>query len=257
MANRIVCGIDASMASGCAAIVAARLHRELGSQAVLVHVEPCLQRPAHGLASIAHARETGRLRAVVEGHGFRADTRVRLESGDPAKELMRAAEAHDAELMLVGARRSAGAAPALGGVAARLARRAPCPVVIAPPELRLPFAQDGLRSVVCAIQESKHDPGVLALGADLVGRIGGTVYAVHAFRASLVHPAAAMLSLAEEMCADLIIVAGEDRRLGGGGSVPSVAGSIAANARCPVMVLPPHARLAAGSGHYEVAPRAA
>jgi nucleotide-binding universal stress UspA family protein len=257
MANRIVCGIDASSASGCAAAVAARLSRELGAQALLVHVEPSPSAPVHGLASIAQARERGRLRALVDGHEFLQGTRVRVEFGDPGKELLRYADLHDAELIVVGARGPAGALPPLGSVATRLIRRAPCPVVVVPPALSLPFAPSGVRSVVCAVQDAKRDADVLGLGGDLVARLGGGRHAVHASHSTLMHPAAVLLTLAQEMCADLIVVASEDRTQVVHRMTGPVAGWLAASASCPVIVLPPNARLGAGSGHYEVDTQAA
>jgi len=247
MGNHILCGVDASPASACAAGVAAHLTYRLGTEAVLMHVEPDGS-PGRGPASIAHARERGRLRALVDGHEFPTATRVRVEAGDPARTLVRAGRSHDAQLIVVGSHGGTGPAASIGSVAADVVRRAPSPVVLVPPLVRVPFADDGASSVVCVIQESKREVDVVKLAGDLVARLGGSLFAVHALRAGLVHPATAVLGMAEEMCADLIVVAFDAR---------SLAAPIAANARCPVVALPPNAELAAGSGHYELVTQAA
>jgi Universal stress protein family len=214
---------------------------------MLMHVEP---EPAEagGAASIAHARERGRLRALVDANDFPGTPRVRVETGDPARKLVWAARDHDTQLIVLGAQGGTGPGLSLGSVAAEVVRRAPSPVVLVPPVAEATFADDREPSVVCVIQESKRETDVLKLGDDLVGRLGGSLYAVHAFRGGLVHPATALLSLAEEMCAELIVLAFDAR---------SLAAPIAANSRCPVVALPPDAELAAGSGHYELVTRAA
>ncbi len=247
MGNRILCAIDASPASASAAGVAAQLNHLLDTETVLMHVEPDAAH-VRGPASIAQARERGRLRALIDGHHFSTATQTRVEAGDPARTLVEAARSHDSLLMVLGSHGGTTPEGSLGSVAAEVVRRAPSPVVLVPPVVPTPFAADGVRSVVSVIQESKREAEVLKLGSDLVARLGGTLYAVHALRAGLVHPATGVLGLAEEMCADLIVVGFDARDL---------AAPIAANARCPVVALPPGAELAAGSGHYELAAQTA
>jgi nucleotide-binding universal stress UspA family protein len=247
MGNHILCGVDASPASACAAGVAAHLSHRLDMEAMLMHVEPD-DPPRRGPAGIVHARERGRLRALVDGHGFSIGTRVRVETGRPARTLVGAGRFHDSQLIVLGSHGGTESEPSIGSVAAEVVRRAPSPVVLVPPVVRSPFGDDEASSVVCVIQESKREVDVLKLADDLAARLGGSLYAVHARRAGLVHPATALLSLAEEMCAGMIVVGADARGL---------AAPIAANARCPVVALPHDAELAAGSGNYELEARAA
>jgi nucleotide-binding universal stress UspA family protein len=246
--GRIVCGVDASDGSACAAAVAAGLNRDLALDSVLVHVEPPATR---GVTSIAHARERGRMRGLVQSHNVPIGTAVRLTTGRPAPELVRAAAVLDAELVVLGARGSAGPGLPLGRVAAPVTRLAPCPVVLVPQNGHPPYPVEGPRSILCAVQESTREPDLLRLAADLAARLGADLHLVHAFHAGPGNAAEGVVARAAELCTDLIVVAAE------GGRPDSVGRLVAAAAPCPVVVLPPDARLAAGSGHYELGARAA
>ena len=64
---------------------------------------------------------------------------VEVEDGDPVSVLLRVAAARSADLIVVG-RRGAGGDPdlLLGSTSHQLAERAPCPLVIIPPEASTP-----------------------------------------------------------------------------------------------------------------------
>jgi len=255
--GRILCGADASQASGCAAALAACLDHDLNLESVLVHVESSDGASRPGVASIARARERGRLRALVDGHGFPDSTHTEIATGDPAEELVRAAAAHNAELIVVGARGGGAPGPPLGGVSARLIRRAPCPVVIVPSQAGPPYPASDAASLFCAVQESARESDVLRLGADLADRLGGRLHAAHAVRGGLDDPVETLLALAEETCADMIVVGAESGRWPGVGRRPPLAVTLPVASRFPVVVLPAAAQLVAGSGHYELGARAA
>lgn len=193
MSNPILCGVDASPASGRAAAVAARLSHRLSRDALLVHVEPPPGPPASvGLSSIAHARELGRMRALVDEHDFRDGAHVRIATGKPAEALLDLAQAHEGELVVVGSHgRSRLTAAVLGSVSNSLMRAAPCPVVVVPPDAPMPFARLPLGPLMCGIGGSNRDGAVLRLAADLAGRLGVRVQAVHAFGPASVHPGVA------------------------------------------------------------------
>ena len=96
-----------------------------GAQLDLVHVarppKPLLLRDGFRAALPARAADAeGRLRALGGD-----DARCVLLVGDPARELVRFAGAHHADLVLVATDRGG----ALGGVTARLLQTAPCPVL--------------------------------------------------------------------------------------------------------------------------------
>src|ERR671915_137975 len=154
----IVCGIDASTGSRHAAPIAARLARDLGSRAVLVHVVG-----AGGVLShlrFGRARRTrGTLRAVADEHAFPRGTRIRVKVGDAANTLMLLADREDAELVVVGAGgESSASAYLLGHVSSTLMHRAPCPVVVVPSDAIAPLDAEGMRSVVCGIAGDETDP---------------------------------------------------------------------------------------------------
>jgi nucleotide-binding universal stress UspA family protein len=154
MRNRIVCGIDASPASATAAQVAAQLGTRLGSEIVLVHAEPVRRGSGRTPAGIAHARERGRLHALAEAHGLGAGSRVEILDGEPEAELVRAAEAHAAEFLIVGSHASPSSEAALGRVTGAVLRRAPCPVIVVPPHAPRRRGAPGTYAVMCSLDET-------------------------------------------------------------------------------------------------------
>lgn len=184
MSATIVCGIDGSSDAQRAASVAARLARDLGSGAVLVHVEDAQRRPV-GLTWPKPGRARRRrkvLKATAEECCFPSDTELRLKRGDPATELMAVAEKQDAELVVVSARGRGMAEPALlGGTASALMRSCPCPVVVVPTRSIPPLDTEGMRSVVCGVEGRETDVRALRLAADLATRLGGELHAVHGY----------------------------------------------------------------------------
>jgi hypothetical protein len=87
-----------------------------------------------------------------------------------------------------------------------------------------------LRSVVCAVHGSEARRGAaLGLARRLAARLSARPHAVHLVR-SQPDSAQAVVGLAEEMCADMIVTAW-DREGGARGVIEE--------ARCPVVALPP------------------
>jgi nucleotide-binding universal stress UspA family protein len=188
MSHPIVCGVDGSSEAQRAASVAARLARDLGSGALLVHVEEDAHQRPLGLRWPRPGRARRRrkvLRATAEECCFPSDTHLRLKRGDPATELMAVAEKQDAEMVVVSARGRGMAGPALlGGTASALMRSCPCPVVVVPPKSIPPLDAEGLRSVVCGVEGSETDIRALKLAADLATRLGGELHVVHGYETS-------------------------------------------------------------------------
>jgi nucleotide-binding universal stress UspA family protein len=183
MSTAIVCGVDGSGEAQRAASVAARLARDLGSHALLVHVEEDAQRRPVGLTWPKPGRARRRrkvLRATAEECCFPGETELQLRRGDPAAELIAVAEQHDAELMVVSTGGLGTTSPALlGGTASALMRSSPCPVVVVPTKSIPPLDAEGMRSVVCGVEGRESDVRALRLGADLATRLGGELHAVH------------------------------------------------------------------------------
>jgi nucleotide-binding universal stress UspA family protein len=185
MSATIVCGVDGSSEAQRAASVAARLARDLGSGALLVHVEEDAPKRPLGLRWPRPGRARRRrkvLKATAEECCFPSDTDLRLKRGDPATELMAVAEKQDAELVVVSARGRGTAGPALlGGTASALMRSCPCPVVVVPTESIPPLDTEGMRSVVCGVEGRETDVRALRLAADLAVRLDGELHAVHGY----------------------------------------------------------------------------
>jgi nucleotide-binding universal stress UspA family protein len=289
----VICGIDLSRASERTAAVAARVARALGCRAAVVHVDD----EPPGVASIHRARELRALETLVHSHQFPEGTLVRLAGGEPAESMVQLARDHDAQLLVVGSRGLGELRTALlGSVSAELLRTAPCPVIVVPPGLTLPFAHPGMGPIVCGVDGSDRDRGLLRLGDDLANRLGTEVVAVHAFNARPVYtvypvpisePAlreaaherlgralaeagvSARRTVASLRPADALAQAAEERRAGlvvvgshGSGRLGSLLrGSVVTQLRLridrPLVVLPRSAVLAAGSGHYELTASAA
>jgi nucleotide-binding universal stress UspA family protein len=293
MSELIVCGIDLSRTSERTAAVAARIARALGCRATIVHVDD----EPPGVTSIHRARELRSLQTVVHNHDFPDGTLVRLAGGEPAESLVRVARDHDAQLLIVGSRGFGEVRTALlGSVSSELLRTAPCPVVVVPPGVTLPFPHPGMGPIVCGVQGSESDRELLRLGADLAGRLGADLLAVHAFDARpvyAVHPvpisvrglreaaesrleravadagvrapstvvplpaADALARVAEERRAGLVVVGSHGRGKFGSLLRGSVVTQLRSRIRCPMVVLPRNAEIAAGSGHYELTAGAA
>jgi nucleotide-binding universal stress UspA family protein len=296
MSGTIVCGVDLQAGDTAAAIAAGTLARELGGRAVLVHVMDRPSRPPErALPSLRRARHLVRLHAVVNELRLPHGTTVDIAAGEPADELLRAAEERDAELLVLGSRGLHEIGSALrGSVSRALMSSAPCPVAVVPPNA---IVASAISSIVCGVEGGPHDVNLLRLAADLARRLSATVRAVQAFnpgaipppaavappvvpalrdaaRANIrraiakagvkaqpsvlaLRPAQALIEAIEEEDAGLIAVASRGRGKLGSILLGSVSVQLAAKAPVPVVVLPRRAELAAGSGHYELAAEAA
>jgi hypothetical protein len=192
---------------------------------------------------------------------------VKLETGDPTRELLAAARAEDAELLVVSTGGLGTASPALlGGTASALIREAPCPVAVVPARSIPPLDAEGLRDVVCAIEGRPGDAAVLGLASDLAARLGGELHTVtnredaidphdfgieaecHVVRAPLDD---AVKQLAGNVRAGLTVVGGLAVDAASEPRVPPAI-ALAADGDVPVVVLTGAAELHAGSGHYEL-----
>jgi len=103
----------------------------------------------HGEQAVAWARDVAaqvgaevvavHARGLLEHGALAATDGVLIEDGDPVSVLLRVAEERSADLIVVG-RRGSGGNPALllGSTSHQLAERAPCPLVIIPPEATTP-----------------------------------------------------------------------------------------------------------------------
>lgn len=102
---------------------------------------------------------TGRLARTIDALGKAVPVEVAARVGDPAAEIVRYAREHDVGLIVLGSHGRTGPSRLLlGSVAERVARLAPCPVVIVPARAQpavpaappAPPPPDPHRCVVCA-----------------------------------------------------------------------------------------------------------
>lgn len=294
MSNLIVCGADRSAAAGRAASVASRLAACLHRELALVHVdgEPpgmasiTRARELRELRRMVEAHAFPRHAQVRVAGGKPAAELVRMASELDAELLVVGSRG----------RHELGSA-VLGSVASELIRRAPCPVLVVPPGAALPWAlerpalvcgvegndrdrdilrlADDLRRRLGGTLHAVHafDPSPVAVGAGgvtppLMPELDETarVRLSRALRESGIDAATAVVSLpaalalrrvADDHGAALIVVGCHGRGKVANVLLGSVAIQLAADATCPVVVLPPTAELAPGSGNYEVASGAA
>lgn len=122
VAGSIICGVDDSDSAKRAARVARALSSKLGLRLVFVCVVENGSSPEQ-ISAVAERLE--RLHGGVTEVDCGADWFV--EAGHPAERLLAAAAARNASLIVVG---STGRA----SISAEASRRAPCPVVVVPPE---------------------------------------------------------------------------------------------------------------------------
>ena len=114
---------------------AASQARASGDRLLIVHVDEVSTATGEGMLYAGIPREDPqelerRLRAVVPDN-FDGPCEHLLLEGDPAREIVRAAEEENAELIVVGTHGRTGLARLLmGSVAEQVVRHAPCPVLI-------------------------------------------------------------------------------------------------------------------------------
>src|SRR5690349_11476238 len=127
MAGSIICGVDDSASARRAARVARGLSSKLGLELLFIRV----------LEDGSPTKEIG---AVAERLERMSDAATEVdcgaswlvEVGHPADRLVAAAAAERAAMIVVGS--SGPRSSLLGSVSADVSRRAPCPVVVVPPE---------------------------------------------------------------------------------------------------------------------------
>lgn len=129
--RHILLATDFSASSDAALRVARDYARHFGARLHILHVvrpgeEPTVPPPLSKLA---------------QDLGSNLSTRTAVESGSPASEIVRYAERHGVDLIVVGTHGRTGVTRALlGSVAERVVRTAPCPVLSVPREPRGPVA---------------------------------------------------------------------------------------------------------------------
>lgn len=134
--KRILVPVDFSAGSKKAIACATGLARRHGASVSLVHVvEPILFRADYGYGpvarQIADAPAIKRAQARLDRLGAARTGQCLVRSGIAFFEIVEAARRMNSDLIVIGARGSAGCAkPHLGGTAEKVVRHAPCPVLV-------------------------------------------------------------------------------------------------------------------------------
>jgi nucleotide-binding universal stress UspA family protein len=188
--RRVVCGIDNSDLASAAARVAHALAERLGCGLMMVYVAEMEEDVAGSASEFSHVQKAAASASksvfdqVVRDHGLHADLHVEL--GQPAERLAAVAEQDEAPLIVVGSRGRGIVRRVLGSVSNRLARRAPCPVVIvsraaaARGEL---FSTQQREPLVVVGLENDHDFRPLMLAVDLTKRLYARLLIAHVYEA--------------------------------------------------------------------------
>jgi nucleotide-binding universal stress UspA family protein len=187
--KRILCAIDLSDVSRPALACAVSLGRTFGADVTALHVFDPWPPTGPMMAaaeprqpeSDARAATTRELQALVAS--FAADAsgpHLQLAEGNAAAEIVRHARALDADLIVLGTHgRSGFDRFALGSVAEKVLRKAPCPVLTLPPGAG-PLTQEvAFRTILCPVDFSVDAAHALDFAVALAVRVDGTVTALH------------------------------------------------------------------------------
>jgi CBS domain-containing protein/nucleotide-binding universal stress UspA family protein len=261
--QRIVVGVDGSRGAALAVDLAASLASLQRGRVTLVSVIESAQRFVSSRSEAARGERDARARLEEEQRshilrlrrrGISVDGTVR--QGDPREELLRVLRALSADLLVIG--HSSDKAPgALGSDAARLARDAPCSVLIVPhgaavPPGRIMVGYDGSPASAHALEIARSLS--TAFGARLVIAAAETAAAQPSSRssrlpgasepgklASLVpvtgDPAQGLLSAAGRNDAQLIVLGSTGIKHPWGRDLGATVGRVVRGARTPVLVV--------------------
>ena len=160
--HRVLVPVDFSDSSGRALRHAAKRAAESGGSLIIVHVVPADygwsgigREESRELDRALQQQAADRLRAFADenlGHNLAADLEVRV--GQPAEEVVAAARESKCDSIVLSTRGLTGVDRYLiGSVADRVARLAPCPVVLIRPGKRLP----GRKQKRPAVLRFKHE----------------------------------------------------------------------------------------------------
>ncbi len=156
----------------------------------VLHVASCLLPPA-GVASVGlDARAVAgdwvrdarvsldRLIAALPIEASRVRAAVRV--GRPGAEIETYAADHHADLIVMASRRHGTVARAtLGSVAEQVVRKAPCPVITVPPDVKIPHWLGAIESIVLPVDLGETSPMAMTCARELAGSLGAILHVIH------------------------------------------------------------------------------
>ena len=193
MSNRgrtILCGVDGSEHSVRAAKVAHTLSKALDIDLVLAHVSPGGVRPLpvpHPMAAASDLEVESDLAVIADTAGRAGLTGVRtrrVAAVSPSAGLVATARVELPYLIVIGASGHSPLREALvGSVAGELPLKAPCPVVVTPPDAVMPDALSPAadqNSIVCGVSDSPEAEAAARTAGQLARALEARLLLVHA-----------------------------------------------------------------------------
>jgi nucleotide-binding universal stress UspA family protein len=179
MPGALVCGLERLEHPSDALSVAARLALRLRLRLEVVHVVGGRQ----AWPSSPRKRDASELLSRSGAPACEQAVSVRIEAGDPADRLLKAAVAGDAELVVVGCR---GRGPlkrtVLGSVSSAVIARCACPVVVVPAGVEgTRVGKESTPSVVCGVDGSEESFAATSLASDLAVRLQARLILAHVY----------------------------------------------------------------------------
>ena len=191
-ARVVVCGIDDSSASRCAALAAVRLAAALDAHIVAVRVLDRDAEPEWNIAGShrwklqAAAAMADALFANVVADAQLPEPSVQIAYGAPAETLARVAGEHRAACLVVGASaQPGGIANMRRHVASVLRTTSPCPLIVVPERLDdmgLLFPSAWSRALICGIDGSVESLAAARAAGDIARPLGARVVLAHVCR---------------------------------------------------------------------------
>ena len=187
----VLCPVDGSDCSDRALAHAAELCRSRAARLVVLTVHPVVPVPALWLSSaavapdvgpeaLAHAREA--LAEAVRRVTDYPHVALEVAVGDVVTEILRVAEEHGTDMLVVGTHGLRGLDRlVLGSVTERLIRKAACPVLVVPRNAASPSATGHPAVIVCGVDRAETSRLALARAAELAGRHRARLVVVHVF----------------------------------------------------------------------------
>jgi nucleotide-binding universal stress UspA family protein len=187
--NRILCPVDLSDPSRRALEQAARLARGYQATLVVLAVAGTPEAPLSETPPVVRGLDVqSRARILAALESFTApvvptgvQVEIRLEEGEVVAEIVRAAEAANADLLVMGTHGRGGFERfVLGSVANKVLRKVACPVLTVPPGMQHEVDEPGgFGTVLCALDFSDAASQALPYALSLAQEAGGKLLLMH------------------------------------------------------------------------------
>ena len=192
--QRVLCPVDFSDGCRHGIDVAVALARSTGGRLTAIHVlqpvpamvpftDPLSHPPGLWTAEdIESVRKDVLTLVAGEGAGRGVPVEALCVEGNPAREILRSADAVPADLIVMGTHgRSGFMRLLLGSVTEKVLRHASCPVLTVPPRApdAMPVGAKVFSNIVAAVDFSDSSQAGLKIAADLARQYGATLTAVH------------------------------------------------------------------------------